>query len=53
MCIYSILTTSTFHHACAGLHALGRALMPATELETGTRLCLEDLAAACRHAPLL
>ena len=34
----------------AGLQALGRALMPATELETGTKLRLEDLAAACRQA---
>lgn len=37
-------------HACAGLEALGKALMPATQLETGTKLRLEDLAAACRQA---
>ena len=38
------------HPACAGLQALGSALMPATELETGTKLRIEDLAAACRQA---
>lgn len=36
-----------------GLRALGEALLPATELETGTKLHLSDLAAACRHAPCL
>ena len=50
---YMPYLTGRSHGMTPGLRALGEALLPATKLETGTKLHLSDLAAACRHGPCL